>query len=233
MEDLVGVFKQKKISKKLVYGLSVINNYNHKFIKEQNIDFYRFDLEEFALLNNLKSYNNVSTDHFLPLVREYRFDKLFCCDLPVDAVYTGNQISFEKILTLYNLLKIDFFVIKDSIAITKQLKSLLSIRVPIAVEFNNRLDVQDENYLTGLFNTIKEYESNNGFLVLLNDFNDNFIKHVSSNVSLPVITNNRRSAGDGYYARFTTIYGLINSPLNYLNLGDLLCNSYEDFVVGR
>ncbi len=233
MNHITSYFKEKKLNKKKVFGLSVINNVVQEKINIENIDFFRFDLDEFALLHGFKSSQYIKEEFFYHIIQNYTSTKYFAVDLPVTSLYTGSSISLEKITNFITNNKADFLILNGSFNIGKNIKTILGSNIPFALEVNYQNNQNEEAYFISVFNMIKEYESNNGFLAILNGFQSDFYKYTSQNLSIPVLSNVRNINADGYYARFSKLFGLLEDPCSYLNMSELLYNSYEDFVVGR
>ena len=108
---------------------------------------------------------------------------------------------------------------------------LSKIKIPTIIYSKNNLRTNSNDYLETMHTKLIESESQGALMILVEDYPQSFVNNIKNSVSIPVICNLKNNKVDGYYARFSTVFGLIESEENrYLNLADLIHDGIEDYI---
>lgn len=231
-------FKLKKQKKDKILAFSFTNLIYTNFFQDNaqigtqfgGIDLLRFDIEEFAVLNGYKEGKRVSKDDILPSLSNLNGRECsakIAVDLPLLTMFDGRDYDIGGILDFVKGSNADFLVIDCTYG--ELIKKLHFLDIDIIVKADNRSnDEKNKRYFEDLFGKLKEVE-NYACAFILSDFPDYFINDSKSLLLTPVISN--RIGGDGYYGRFSEIFGLTESRnKKYLNLRELLGDSLKDAI---
>ena len=102
-DELLDNWRNKKKQKNKIFVFSFINNSILDIYKDFDIDVYRFDLYEFALLNGYRDINRISRKEILPLInripdfkKEKNLSKLIAVDLPLTEIFGEENFSLTR-----------------------------------------------------------------------------------------------------------------------------------------
>jgi len=237
-DELLELWKKKKKQKEKIFAFSFINNSILDIYKDFNIDIFRVDLYEFALLYGYKDVNRISQKEILPLIsqitstkNEKKLSKLIAIDLPLMEIFGEEVFSLQKVIDFYNKSRADLLVLNIDHNILPLAGKLSKIKIPTIIYSKNNLKVNSSDYLEGMHSKLIESESQGALMILIEDYPLSFINKLKSSVSIPVISNLKNNKIDGYYARFSTVFGLHESDdSKYLNLSDLIHDGVDDYI---
>lgn len=238
-DELLELWRKKKRQKEKMFVFSFINNLILDIYKKFNIDIFRFDLMEFASLYGYKDVNRISKNEILPLVKEINikkdnnFSKLIAVDLPLSDIYGEDNFSLQKTIDFYNKSLADILVLNIDHNILGLTSKLSKMKIPVIIYSNNNFKMENSDYLELMQARLVESESQGAVMVLVENYPQSFVQNLKGSVQIPVISNVKSSNNkvDGYYAKFSSVFGLIQSDGNkYLNLSELIHDGINDYI---
>lgn len=237
-DELLDNWRNKKKQKNKIFVFSFINNSILDIYKDFDIDVYRFDLYEFALLNGYRDINRISRKEILPLInripdfkKEKNLSKLIAVDLPLTEIFGEENFSLQNIIDFYSKSKADLLILNIDHNILGLTNKLSKIKIPTIIYSKNNLKTNNNDYLETMQTKLIESESQGTLMILAENYPQSFISNIKNAVSIPVVCNLKNNKVDGYYARFSAVFGLVDSEENrYLNLSDLIHDGVEDYM---
>jgi ketopantoate hydroxymethyltransferase len=237
-DELLEAWKKKKKQKEKIFIFSFINNSLLDIYNDFSIDVFRFDLYEYSLLYGYKDINRISQKEILPLLNKLPdlkkgkdLSKLIAVDLPLTEIFGEENFSLQNVIDYYNKSRADLLILNIDHNILGLTNKLSKIKIPTIINSKNNLKTNSNDYLETMYTKLIESESQGALMILVEDYPQSFINNLKNAVSIPVICNLKSNKIDGYYARFSTVFGLIESEENrYLNLSDLIHDSVEDYI---
>lgn len=222
--------RKKKNQKFLVF--SHFNKIVNDLYFDTDIDVIRFDLEEYALLNGYKDSKRVMDTDYLRMLNNIKLpiDVMFAVDIPMNVLYSGDNIAIDKIIDFYQKSNANFIVI-DLDEITDNLaKKLASLKIPIILSLKQ---VQENTvYYEKTKNKLKGLEESGIFMLILKDSSPSFASHIKEEILIPVINTINDKKTDGFYGIFSEIFGLVpHKKKKYLNLYELIQEAIKDCAV--
>lgn len=233
-DDYYEHFINKKRNKEKTLVFSFINNLIINLFDNDKLDILRFDIRDFSSLFNYKDIARISADDILPLLK-YSIDalklnnskKLLAVDLPITEIYYNSSYSLDKIINYYYNSKADILVINYDHVINDMVNKLSKLKIPVIIFCKN----SEAKFNEKQYNNLLEAESMGALMVILENFTSSFVQKLKNSFIIPVITNDLNLKSDGYYARFTSVFGYINdNNKKYLNLYDIIKDSINDCI---
>ncbi|OHD05923.1 MAG: hypothetical protein A2086_06940 [Spirochaetes bacterium GWD1_27_9] len=227
--DLLSLFKLKKQKKEGVLVFSFINCFFLDFYKNLSVDVLRFDVEEFSQLNDYKDSKSLNPKDFLPIlknVNKINDNIKIAVDLPL-SVITGSD---SDLLDFYRKSNANIFVLNLDYNINNISKRLLNLNIPIIVSIKNKFQNTklETAYITEVYNKLIEVENYGSIMFIVENFQKNFVDELKKNISIPVVSTDNTLGADGFYGRFSNIFGIFENKLKYLNISELLKESIKD-----
>jgi ketopantoate hydroxymethyltransferase len=228
--NLKDYFKNKKQKKEKILMFSFINNFSFDFYLNYNIDILRFDIDEFAYLNGYNDSKKVFKSTILPLLKNLnKNDNIkIAVDLPLEIIIGDNRL--KNILSFYKESNADILVIKLEQNINNLISELERIKIPFII--STETNVTSDNLLKSFFNQLIELENCGCSMIVLSGFPNVFIEQLKNSISIPVISSENKSKNDGFYGKYSSIYGFDkDSKIKYLNMSDLLSEAAKDCII--
>ena len=238
-DELLAILKKKRQEKEKITVFSFINDVFLNLYKDFDIDIFRFDINEFADLYGYKDQNRISSNDLLPLIKntlniknKKNNSKLIAIDLPLTETFGDNNFSLQKAVSFYKNSNADLLVINIDHNILELVNKLTKIKIPVIVYAKNNLSINDKHYLQQMRNKLIEAESMGAVMFIIEDFNITFIQDLRDSVSIPVISNEKAKKTDGFYAKFSSVFGILgDNKKKYLNLLDLIKDGINDCII--
>ena len=238
-DELLTLYKTKKQKKEKIMVFSFINNFMLKIYQEFNIDIFRFDINEYVDFYGYKDQNRVLASDLLPLIKNaadinkfYGLSKLIAIDLPLSQIYGDNNFSLQKVVSFYKYSNADILVLNIEHNVLELVNKLSKIKIPVITYARNNLKNDNKYYLQQVHNKLIEAESSGVVMFILENFSSTFIQNFKSSILIPVISTEKDNKTDGFYARFSSVFGLSDDGKNkYLNLYDLIKDGVNDCIV--
>lgn len=232
-DNLCDLLINKKKNKEKILIFSFTDILNLQIIVE-NADILRFDLKEFAFLYGYKDVKRIKQYDFLPLLKNIHFflkekSKFLAVDVPFYILGEEYGNSFKKITEFYIESLADFFIIDYNYINKDFIKKITQIKIPMFINSVNKLNINERKLF---YNEMLELESFGIAGIILEDFDDDFIIELKKSLSIPVICDNIENRCDGFYGKFTKLFGLelCSSNKRYLNYIELLKESFNDCI---
>ncbi len=237
-DELLELWRKKKRQKEKIFIFSFINNLILDLYKKFNIDVFRFDLNEFAGLYGYKDVNRISKNEILPLIKEINikkennFSKLIAVDLPLTDIYGEDNFSLQKTIDFYNKSLADLLVLNIDHNILGLTGKLSKMKIPVIIYSNNNFKTENNDYFELMHAKLVESESQGAVMILVENYPQSFVLNLKNSLLIPVISNVKsNNKVDGYYAKFSSVFGLIqNDGAKYLNLSDLINDGINDYI---
>lgn len=232
-DNLYNLFKNKKQKKTKIMIFSYLNNLFLKlFNNYKNIDILRFDLKEFAVLYGY-NINRITGADILPLLKnielsnkQSELSKLIAVDIPLSEIYNNDSYSLDKIIDFYKKSNADILIFNLNYITGDLVSKLTKIKIPVIIYAENTSEESDK-----IYNKLIETEGMGALLIILENFNNQFINKLKNSVSIPVVVNDLSAKCDGYYAQFISVFGMINDDKKkFLNISDLINDGINDYL---
>jgi len=231
-DKLLNHFIYKKQKKEKILMFSFINNYGIELYNDANIDILRFDNREFCYLYNFKDITRLENNDVLPLIKNVETKgtnnkKLLAIDIPAGEIFYNSSYSLDKILTFYKKTNADLLILDYNFVIGDVINKLSKMQIPVIVTCDNPDLAENEK----LFNNLLEVESMGAVMLILEGFEAAFIQKIKNSLIIPVISDEIFIKSDGYYAQFSSVFGLLESDKKkYLNLKELIKDGINDYT---
>jgi ketopantoate hydroxymethyltransferase len=234
--NIINFNKDKKIKKDKIIIFSITNHLLLNYYKDNNVDILRFDLEEFSKSFGYKDEEHIIFNDIIPFVKNFRNSNYninlpISIDVPLSQIYNDNSYSLEKVITFFNESNADILSINIEYNVLDLIKSLTKIRIPVIIYSKNFQGSDNIGYLKDIHSKLKEAESMGALMIILENYPVSFIQNIKSSILIPIISNEKNNNIDGYYAKFSSVFGLNNDEKSrYLNLNDLIRDGIKDCV---
>jgi|GEM_PF-1355708 len=234
--DFYERINKKKHDKKKIKIYSFINNFILNIYEDQDIDIFRFDLDEFAKLYGYKDETRVLYTEILPLLKNIKIDKeisnkFIAIDLPICNSLSNNTYSLDNILNFLKNSNADMLCFNVEYNFSDLIKKLTDLKIPI-IAFARNNNIENKNYINNLLNKLIEVESQGALMIILEDFSSKFIQDLKNKVLIPVICNFKEKKSDGIYIKFSSCFGLFpNYENTFLNLYDVIKEGIKDSII--
>ena len=236
-DKLLDVWKSRKAKKEKFIVFSFQNKIIIDIYENHDIDVFRFDLDEFAELYGYKDKSRINASEVISLVRHLgnhnnkeNFLGLLAVDLPQSLLFENDTYSLKNMLVFYKDTNADILVLDMDYNILELVNKLTKMKIPVIVY--SKCKLENKNYLQDIHNKLMEAESKGALMLIVEGYPSAFVQNLRNSVLIPVITNEKNNKIDGYYARFSDVFGLNQESENrYLNLFELIKDSVNDCIV--
>jgi ketopantoate hydroxymethyltransferase len=109
---------------------------------------------------------------------------------------------------------------------------LTKMKIPVIIHSNNNFKMENNDYLELMHSKLVESESQGAVMILVDNYPQSFVQNLKGSTQIPVISNVKsNNKVDGYYVRFSSVFGLIENEGNkYLNLSELIRDGINDYI---
>jgi len=214
---------------------SFTDSINFGILSDYDIDILRFDLDEFSEINGYKDKQRVSAEEYTKFLSNINNrnlnNKIIAADVPLSVVSSGtSESSLEKVLEFYKDSNVDALVFDISYNVFGILDKLSKSGVPVIINSCNKTD--NAAYLNRLKTRIIETESLGAVMIMLENASKQFVEELKSNMSIPIVSDLPKVKSDGYYYKYSSLFGLMpGTNSKYLNLFDLITDAVKDCLI--
>jgi len=222
----ISYWKNRKKKKIKTFVSSFINYNFYNSIKDKNIDIFRVDIEEIALNHDINSINKISLNDFIINIRNNFINNSFLAvDIPIVDLYKdGNDVS--NVVDIYKKSNADFIILNIEHNIASIAKKLSNYGIPYIVSFKNNYEDGDLR-INGCIEELIHLGNTGSYLIITENLNEQFYTKVRNSCPIPVISDNLNKDSDGHYLLLSKIIGLIENKNSFLNIKDLVSQSYD------
>lgn len=236
-DKLLDIWKKRKTKKEKFIVFSFQNKITVDLYEGHDIDVFRFDLDEFAELYGYKDKTRINALEIISLVKHIngcgkneKFSGLFSVDLPQSALFENDSFSIKNVVDFYKDTDADILSFDIDYNILELVSRLTKMKIPVIVTSKCKMD--NKSYLQDAHNRLMEAESKGAVMLIVENYPSAFVQNLKNSVLIPVVSNEKNDKKDGYYARFSDVFGLNRESENkYLNLFELIKDSINDCIV--
>jgi ketopantoate hydroxymethyltransferase len=237
--DINNYLLKKKTNKEKIFSFSFLNKIILNLYYDYKIDILRFDLDEFSELYGFKDFNRISANVILPLIDNITYSlktkpisKYIAIDVPLTEITGENNYSLKKVIDFYQKSNADILNLNINFNALELVNKLTKMKIPVIVYAkNNSINHDNDQYYQEIHNKMVEAESMGAILLILEKFPTFVIQNLKKSVLIPIISDEKDNKIDGFYAKFSYIFGLINHDgAKYLNLKELIKDAIADCI---
>ena len=233
---VLSFLKSKKTKKEKIVILSFLSKGLLNTYYGNDIDIFRFEIDEFCKFHGYKDEKKVAVNDILASLKNLgqlndneKKTKFIAVDLPLYDIYEGNNYSLEKAIKFYNNANADVLVVNIDHNVLELINNLSKIKIPVIAYAKCAFQEKENNYLQEIHNKILEAERLGAVMCLIENFALPFTKNLKNSISIPIISTEKNDKLDGYYAKFSSVLGLLPKVKNkYLNLFELIRDGIND-----
>lgn len=181
--ELLFKLKQKKTKKEKIIIVSYINNILLAVYNNLDIDFIRFDIDEFSKLFGYKDKNRIYDSDIFALLKNIKnaaseSDNLkpVAVDVPLSVIYSHNDYSLEKIINFYNKSNADILAFDIDYNILDIAKNLTNLNIPVVIYSTNQNINDEKSYNQKIYNKLVETESTGALMLILENYPSAFVQ---------------------------------------------------------
>ncbi|HNZ25601.1 MAG TPA: hypothetical protein PLG34_13240 [Spirochaetota bacterium] len=225
----ISYWKNKKKKRIKIFVSSFINYNFYNSIKDKNIDIFRIDIEEIAINHNINSVNKVSlNDLIINFKNNYINNAFLAVDIPVIDLYNeGKDVS--NVVDIYKKSDVDFIILNIEHNVTNIAKKLTNFGIPYIISFKNGYEDGDLR-ISVCIEELIHLGNTGAYLIITENLNEPLYNKIRNSCPIPVISDSLNKDNDGHYLLLSKIIGLIENKNSFLNIKDLVSQSYDIYL---